>query len=334
MQQDWTSVIAKLKSLPAEMQRSKLAQMSEATRSELIQAMQASAPEPHSPDPRTPGQVAMDQARAVNRGVPQAVTGLPGAIGGGIGAIGQMLTGGGTSKGQEILRGMMSPVTTTAQGAGALIAPNSVEGPTPEEWTGAAEGAGANMGATVLAGALPRGVRTVARKIPTAAKAGAKFDAVMAKAKDIPIDTTVVQESVNRASELRKAGAPRKPSVMTAFERTQKASNTPFSDLLTYKQGRDFASEAGRQSVAETSAMSPSMKAQVKKFAKAMDDANREAAVKAGMGKLYDQSMREYSTAMTIEKAQAIAKKYAIKAGITALLGATAAGAFNAFSRE
>lgn len=101
-------------------------------------------------DNRTAGEVALDQAGHVLKGIPQAITGIPAALAGAAGAAYDMLTGKGTGKAQEMIKGIAQPATTTARGAAALVAPGSVEQPSRQEFEQAAEGAGANLGSLLL----------------------------------------------------------------------------------------------------------------------------------------------------------------------------------------
>ena len=122
-------------------------------------------------------------------------------------------------------------------------------------------------------------------KIPTVAKAGAKFNIVKAAAGDVPVNTVAADEAVARAQELGKAGA-NVPKVMRDFAKARQPITGKFAgnrvqmspDPITYQTGRDFASNAGALSVDEATKMTPSMKAQVKQFARAMDEGNRGAA--------------------------------------------------------
>jgi len=110
------------------------------------------SPPQKGPDERSPGRVAIDQAHNVLMGPYNAVTSLPAFVASGAEAIGQAVTGGGTSKGQEIIRNLV-PRMTTVRGAAALVAPNSVTAPSDEEWAQAAQGAGTNLMATLIPGA-------------------------------------------------------------------------------------------------------------------------------------------------------------------------------------
>lgn len=109
-----------------------------------------------STDMRSAGEVAKDQALSVVKGIPQAVTGIPSAVASSGNALWDIIKGKGTQKAQELVKGALSPVTTSLRGMGALAAPGSIEAPTREEWEGAAEGAGANLGATVLGAGMSK----------------------------------------------------------------------------------------------------------------------------------------------------------------------------------
>lgn len=133
-----------------------------------------------APDERGWLEVMGDQSGKVVEGIPKAIIGIPGMVGDVGSAIWQTLTGGGTSKGQEMIGGMLAPVTTSARGLGALVEQHITRNgeysdtpglaPSREEWEGAAEGAGANFGGigigAGLAGAGPL-ARTGAGKLPT-----------------------------------------------------------------------------------------------------------------------------------------------------------------------
>lgn len=175
----------------------------------------------------------------------------------------------------------------------------------------------------VIGGALPVAGETLfqtMRNWPSKARAGAKFQQVMAKAADQPINTKTAQTVADRAVELKQTGASM-PKVFNDFTKNRSKAaaefmTQPVAEPMTYKTGRDFATNAGALSVKETTRLSPQMKSQVSQFAKAMKDANREAAVQVGMGDLYDQAMKEYSQAMDLEAKKEVLKKFATTAVI------------------
>ncbi len=159
-------------------------------------------------------------------------------------------------------------------------------------------------------------VKAVRGLIPSAGNAGAKFEQVLAAAKDVPIDTGPADKIVSRAEELRQRGSTL-PKVLRDYLKT---TETP----LTYETSRDFARNAGALSAREATAMNAPMHRQVAQFAVALKDANREAAAKVGMGELYDAAIKEYRQAKGIEDAGAFAKKWLIRAAIATTLYGTA----------
>lgn len=159
--------------------------------------------------------------------------------------------------------------------------------------------------------------------IPTAAKAGGKFEQVMTAAKDVPIDTAGAAKAVERAKELGQSGATL-PKIFRDF-----IKNSP----TTYEEGRNFAINASKLSSRESSAMTGAMKSQIAEFASAMKNANREAAAKVGMGELYDQAMKEYRQAKNLEDAAAVLVKYGRYAAITSLIGGAATAGYEAVSK-
>lgn len=104
-------------------------------------------------------------------GIPQAVTGLPAAIGGAGSALLQMLTGGGTAKAQDLIGGAVRPAVTIAQNAGAAVAPSLVNQATEEQTNQAATAAGQTVGGIALSGlmkaASPTNIRTALNSVTT-----------------------------------------------------------------------------------------------------------------------------------------------------------------------
>lgn len=209
----------------------------------------------------------------------------------------------------ETIKGPVSMVTTPARGATALALPNQVQAPSEEEFQQAASAAGANAAATIIPGI----VKGVSRAVPTTAKAGAKFEKVMSAAKNEPINTATAERIAGEAETLSKHGA-RLPKVLKDFINTHTDAGGP----LSYKTGRDFATNAGNLSAREASGASPVMRKKLTEFTEAMKTANRDAAARVGMGELYDQAMKEYRRAKTIEETARIVKKWTFRAALTA----------------
>ncbi len=164
--------------------------------------------------------------------------------------------------------------------------------------------------------------KAIRNLIPSTKRAGVLFDQVMAAAKDVPIETSTTVPIIERAQQIDAAGGSPLPRVLKKFVKASSPGESPFSDVLTYKEGRDFASNAGSQSIKAVTAQNAQMQRQVAQFADAMKTANREAAAKVGMGDLYDQAMKEYRQAKTLQDAAAVLQKWGLRAGAAALLGA------------
>lgn len=153
--------------------------------------------------------------------------------------------------------------------------------------------------------------------LPNTARAGAKYNGVLQAAKDIPVDLTAASKPALRAMELQQAGST-PPRAMSRFiQRTTAPDSAP----LTYKESRDFSSNLGRLSADENIRMTPPMQKQVSDLAAALNDANYEAAQKAGVGDLYLSATKEYKQALKmrglLDSSIDVAKKIAAKTLIT-----------------
>lgn len=139
------------------------------------------------------------------------------------------------------------------------------------------------------------------------------FNQIMAAAKDVPHSTDAtwdIGKVVLDADQLGKAGAT-VPKIFKDYQRLQ--------GPLNYETGRDFAKIAGRLSATENP--NPIMQRQVALLAKALGNANREAAVRAGVGELYDATMKQYAVAKgALDMKDAlikVLKDHGVKAALT-----------------
>jgi len=144
---------------------------------------------PRYPNGPSAGNVASDQAAAVLRGLPAAVTSIPGVAQELGAATYEMMTGHGSRRMGDLVtgavRGVADPVITATKGAAALVAPSAIHGPSPEEWERAAEGAGAQLVAAELpnaAAGLGVAGRWAGRKITSAKAMEARAAANTSKA--------------------------------------------------------------------------------------------------------------------------------------------------------
>jgi hypothetical protein len=173
--------------------------------------------------------------------------------------------------------------------------------------------------------------------IPTTTKAGAKFEQIAAATNQVPVDTTAAEQVLERAKEMSKHGGSPLPRVMKKLDTALQPSDQPFSNVLTYKETKDFADAAGAQSVKALNAQNKAMQRQVGQFAEALKTANRDAAAQVGMGDIYDAAMKEYRQAMTLKEASDVLKKWAPRVAIRALqgltVGAGAAAGYNLYEQ-
>lgn len=197
--------------------------------------------------------------------------------------------------------------------------------------------AGLGMAAPVAVAGVQKAIPLVRALISGKAPATAKFETVMAAAKDVPLHLGDVDDIALRARELAGQGAKTPgrgstlPKVFSDYIK-HREQNIP----MTYEIGRDFAKTAGRISASEKMSSTGEMEAVLAKFSNALKTANREAAAKVGMGSVYDQAMKEYRLAATVAEKSEIIKKWGFRALVTgALAGSGAAGVdlYNKLSR-
>lgn len=225
-----------------------------------------------------------------------------------------------------LAQGLQQPLTNDpkllAQAANVLGGVPKQSELTPNQQVGAKT-------AAITAGSMVAAplVKALTGLMPSTANAGAKFESVMGAAKDVPIDTAAADDIMARAEELRQRGSTL-PKVLRDYA---KARST--GEPMTYETGRDFASNAGALSAREATATNAKMQAQVNQFAAAMKDANREAAVKVGMGDLYDAAIKEYRQAKTMSDAAQVIKKWGTRAALAATLGAAGKAGYDIYER-
>lgn len=181
------------------------------------------------------------------------------------------------------------------------------------------------------------GAQAGVNAIPRVARAGAKFEQVMAAAKDIPIDTKEVGDAALRVFELSNSGGTLPKAVNDLLKRLTAPLSKKAAALggekppLTYREARDFATNISRLSVDEMNKLTPVMKRQVAELAAQLNKANAEAAKAVGKGAEYKSAMREYANAMRMRDMIDTAIKHSKKAALGA---AGLGGAAYWFNRE
>lgn len=182
-------------------------------------------------------------------------------------------------------------------------------------------------------GVMQTGVPTPAayNPLPSTARAAQNFEKVMASTKNVPIPTENLQPIIDRAKELQNTGStmPRVISRLKyAIENPQQllvtepnSGSTFTAEGVPYSMGKDFATRAGKLSVAERFTADAPMKAQVAKLAAELKDANRAAADTMGLGDVSDRAIDEYRAAMKLRGAAKAGAALAIPAAAGAVTG-------------
>lgn len=145
--------------------------------------------------------------------------------------------------------------------------------------------------------ALPVG--EAAKAVPTAAKAGAKFQEVMSAARTLPVDVNGPGQVALRIQELADRGG----SMPMAVRKFLGRITNPAGGDLTYEEARDFASNISRLSANEYQRLTPVVAREVANLRVALNDAVAKTAQSAGKLDEYRSAMREYARAMQLRDA-------------------------------
>lgn len=151
------------------------------------------------------------------------------------------------------------------------------------------------VGEQVAETLLPIGAagKAAVEAIPSAARAGAKFQEVMGAAKSIPIDVSAPGNVALRIQELADRGA----SMPMAVRKFITHVTDPAKPPMTYETARDFASNISKLSANEAQRLTPTVAREVAGMRVALNKAVADAAAKAGKGAEYAQAMSEYARA-------------------------------------
>ncbi len=180
-------------------------------------------------------------------------------------------------------------------------------------------------------------VAALRKLIPSKARAGANLDLIRAALADKSPDLSNAYSAVQRGKELTLAGhGPVSTGMKVLDEAMQPATFDAMGTPLTvnppsikYPQSFDMASAAKSLAANESGQMTNMMQGQVKQFARALQEGNRALAAENGLGPVFDQAMKEYRHAKSLEEAAAITKKWAVKGAIGLLLAGQGARLVN-----
>jgi hypothetical protein len=158
--------------------------------------------------------------------------------------------------------------------------------------------------ATTLAGAaVGGGLRAAAPKIPipTRAKAGAKFEQVMSKVGDQPVDVGRTGDAALKIADLAQHGGGTNWGPAPVRQLIQYVTD-PKKPPLTYKVAREFYSNISRMSADEMKRLPPVMKKELGALRAELDKALADTAGRGGQGQVYRDAMREYAVASRIRE--------------------------------
>jgi len=183
-------------------------------------------------------------------------------------------------------------------------------------------------------------VSAISSLIPSKARAGANLEAIRDALQNKAPDLSQAYNTVQRAKELSLAGHGPISTGMNVLDQamqpaTLDAMGTPITvnpSQIKYPQSFDMASAAKNAASGELQGMTGMMQAQVKQFASALQQGNRQLATENGLGGLFDEAMKEYRQAKTLEDATKIAVNWGKKAAIVSALAGLGGGAAKAGS--
>ena len=145
--------------------------------------------------------------------------------------------------------------------------------------------------------------------LPSAERAGQKFQQVMSVARHNPVDVAGPGNVALEIDKLAQSGG-WLPKVVRDF---LKRTTDPAKGPLTYEEARAFYSNATRLSVDEMKRLTPNAKRMIGKFTQALGDSVKGAASDAGQLEKYNSAMKEYYRAARTGRQLEALKKYAIK---------------------
>lgn len=149
--------------------------------------------------------------------------------------------------------------------------------------------------------AIPVGsaAKIAGKMLPSAARAGEKFQDVMGAARNVTVDVTAPGEVALRIQQLAERGGSMPLAVRKLLNRVTDPNKAP----MAYEEARDFASNISRLSANEYGRLTPAVAREVANLRVALNQANAQAAKAAGKGAEYKSAMREYAQAMRLKTA-------------------------------
>jgi hypothetical protein len=171
---------------------------------------------------------------------------------------------------------------------------------------------------------VAHGLPFLKNALPSKARAGANFQAVMGAAKDVPIDTTAPGNTALQIKNMADAGGSM-PKVVRDFLRR---ATDPTKGPITYEEARQFQQNASRLSADEYNRLNPNLKRMVGQFSGDLNAANTGAAGQVGKADTFTGAMQEYAKRSKLNNAASKAGTYLGQQALQKLpwLGAAYAG--------
>lgn len=154
-----------------------------------------------------------------------------------------------------------------------------------------------------LEAALPE---QLARRIPSKSLAETNFKTAMGRAANEPVNVGASGQKALDIQEFASRGGSQ-PKVIRDFV---KRMTDPDKGPLTYKEARDFESNASRLSADETKRLTPQQRRNIGEFRALLHEEVQAAAERAGAGTEYSRGMKQFSNAMKTRRAAGQALKY------------------------
>ena len=182
-----------------------------------------------------------------------------------------------------------------------------------------------NPGTTLALASAGPVVKTAKYLLPSTTRAGATFESIMSRAKDLPVDPYATETVAMKLRQLADSGG-KMPKVASDFLKRIRNENL---GPLTYSQAREFYSNATRLSADEFSKLTPRIAREVGNLKKALGDSivSTLDAVRPTLSKPYLSAMKEYAQASNLKEFGKQAKKVLIQKVLPAAAAGGAGGA-------
>lgn len=180
-------------------------------------------------------------------------------------------------------------------------------------------------GAEALAKGAGKATQAISELIPSAERAGGKFQQVMSAAKEVPVQLDNSQDSILKLMDWQK-----KTQLGPTINKFLNRVTNPKLPPLTYEEARDFQQLLGKLSADESIKMAPAVKRDLTQMVVGLKQDVGNAAEVVGKGEDYYSAMNEYRKYAKLGNLKQTAKDLLTKEtvkGVAKGLGVGAGGA-------